>query len=341
MSDDARDEIAAQRSRSAELLVSRGELQWAIKPAEFDDFPFEENDEIAILPSELGDHLPATCDDRHIEIEPGRAIRVPPIYKTAEVKGFRIPLHLIWLLQRSRRPWRALARRRFSEMFEGSLQVLFDHYQKHTPFDPEMTIVDLGCGMPRLAFPLFDFLKTGRYIGVDVIRDTMAWCQKHISPQHPNFSFHHFDAFNDIYNPYGCYRTMDFNIPAEDRTVDRIFLYSVFTHLLEDEVLHYMREFRRILKPNGLAFVSFFLHPEKPLDLPPHLSFMSFENDYGNGVYGSGDSKRGAVAYTDQAMRRMIENTGLHLVRPYLKGQWSGQHGEAGESYQEVAILRA
>jgi len=226
-------------------------------------------------------------------------------------------------------------------MFEGSLQILFNHYQRYTPFDSDMTIVDLGCGMPRLAFTLFDFLKGGRYIGIDVIRDTMAWCQKNITLQHPNFTFHHFDAFNELYNPYGCYRTMDFSIPVGDRTVDRIFLYSVFTHLLEDEVLHYMREFRRILKPNGLAFASFFLYPEKPVDLPPHLSFLTFENDYGNGVYGSGDCKRGAVAHTDQAMRRMFENTGLHLVRPYLKGQWSGQYGDIGESYQDVAILHA
>jgi SAM-dependent methyltransferase len=341
MSKDAKDEIAAQRSRSVELLVSRGELRWTIGPAEFDDFPFEDNDDITIIPSELGDHLPMTWGDRHVEIAPGRAIRVPPIYKIAEVRGFRIPVHLIWLSRRSRKRWRASVRRRFSQMFEEFGKIQFNHYQRYTPFDPDMTIVDLGCGMPRLAFPLFNFLKTGRYIGIDVIRDSMAWCQKNITPRYPNFTFHHFDAFNELYNPYGCYRTKDFSIPVDDRTVDRIFLYSVFTHLLEDEVLHYMREFRRILKPDGLAFATFFLYPEKPINLAPHLSFLTFENHYGNGVYGSGEWKRGSVAYTDQAMRRMFENAGLHLVRPYLKGEWSGQHGDAAESGQDVAILRA
>lgn len=346
MNKDARDEIAARRSRSVELLVSRGEQRWTIKPAEFDDFPFEDNDEVAITPCELAEQLPNTLGDWHVEIEPGRAIRVPPIYKIAEVRGFRIPVHLIWLSRRSRKRWRASARRRFSEMFHELGEIQFNHYQRYTPFDPDMTIVDLGCGIPRLAFPLFNFLKTGTYIGIDVIRDAMAWCQNNYTLGHPNFIFHHFDAFNELYNPYGRYRTMDFSIPADDRTVDRIFLYSLFTHLLEDEVLHYLREFRRILKPDGLVFASFFLYPGKPIDLlnlAPQVcqNYLSFAKHYGNGVYGSGVSNRGSVAYTDEAMRRMFDNAGLHLVRPYLKGQWSGEHGSASESFQDVAILRA
>ncbi len=328
MSIDAKNEAAAERSRSVELVIARGEQSWTIKPAEFDDFPFEDDDRITIIPRELGDELPVTWGDRHVEIVPGRAIRVPSVYKIAEINGFRMPAHLISLTGEG--PAR----------FEELAKALIDNYQKYSPFDPDMTIVDLGCGMARLAFQLFNFLNArGRYIGIDVVRDSMAWCQKNITPQHPNFTFHHFDAFNELYNPYGCYRTKDFRMPAADRSVDRIFLSSVFTHLLEDEVMHYLREFRRVLKPDGLAHASFFLYPEQPINLPPHLSFLTFENHYGNGVYGCGEWKRGAVAYTDEAMRRMIGNAGLRLVRPYLKGWWSGVHGDAAEFGQDAAIL--
>jgi methyltransferase family protein len=47
---------------------------------------------------------------------------------------------------------------------------------------------------------------------------------------------------------------MDFRLPVADGSVDRIILASVFTHLLPTEVLHYMREFRRALKPSGLVY---------------------------------------------------------------------------------------
>ena len=54
------------------------------------------------------------------------------------------------------------------------------------------------------------------------------------------FRFHHVDARNELYNPFGQGVTSDFRLPVEDGTVDRIGLASVFTHLLEDEVVHYM-----------------------------------------------------------------------------------------------------
>jgi hypothetical protein len=47
---------------------------------------------------------------------------------------------------------------------------------------------------------------------------------------------------------------------------------------------------------------------------------------------------RGAVAFTDEAMRRMIKASGLRLVRPYLKGRWSGLHDDP-EDGRDVAIL--
>jgi hypothetical protein len=81
----------------------------------------------------------------------------------------------------------------------------------------------------------------------------------------PQFHLHHFDAENELYNPYGTKKSMDFRLPAEDESVDRIVLASVFTHLLGSEVLHFLTEFRRVLKPSGLIYASFFLYSQEAI----------------------------------------------------------------------------
>ncbi|MFM1997491.1 MAG: hypothetical protein RLZZ111_1878 [Planctomycetota bacterium] len=67
----------------------------------------------------------------------------------------------------------------------------------------------------------------------------------------------------------------------------------------------------------------------------------SFAHPLGEVVYGN-DSiyPRGAVAYSDAAMRRMMVGAGLVPDRPYVKGSWSGLYGDRAEDGQRAAILR-
>ena len=209
-----------------------------------------------------------------------------------------------------------------------------------------MTLVDLGCGIGRDAFQLLEYLEgEGRYVGVDVTRDSIEWCRRHVTPKHPRFTFHHVDAHHELYNPFGRRRTTDFRLPVADASVDRITLASVFTHLLEDEVTHYMREFRRVLKPDGMVYANFFLHsPEAIASARTQGTTQwtaTFEHRLGEGVYGNDPAyPRGAVAYTDAAMRRMMREAGLATDRPYVKGCWSGLHGDQAEEGQDAVILR-
>lgn len=210
---------------------------------------------------------------------------------------------------------------------------------------PDMTILDVGCGIGRDAFQLFNFFSAnGRYIGIDVTRDSIAWCQKNITSKHSQFTFHHCDAVSELYNPFGSITSMDYQFPVADGSVDRIVLASVFTHMLEDEVTHYLKEFRRILKPGGLVYASFFLYTFEALEAAKKSGNTAwkatFKCDYGNGVFGN-DPKypRGAVAYTDEAFQRLLQKASLKLARPYLKGWWSGLHGDHAEDGQDAAIL--
>jgi len=316
-----------------EIDVKRGERHWKISPKEFESFAFEDGDELKVVPEETAASLPVVWDDVNVPISPGRAIRVPPVYRFAMFKGFRIPSHLVSLTGGG------------PETLEGIGKAHFENHKKFLGLSPDMTILEVGCGIGRTAFQLLDYLnEDGRYIGIDVTRDSVVWCEQNITRSNSRFVFRHADAFNELYNPFGSIRSTDYRFPVEDGTVDRIILDSVFTHLLEDEVLHYMCEFRRVLKPDGLISASFFLYSAEALAAAethgetPWKATFSFA--YGGGVYGNDPQyPRGAVAYTDAAMQRLVDAAGLRLTRPYLKGSWSGLYGDQAECGQDVAIL--
>src|SRR5687768_3197038 len=117
---------------------------------------------------------------------------------------------------------------------------------------------------------------------------------------------------NELYNPFGTIDSNSYRFPIPDGSVDRIVLASVFTHMLAHEVLHYMREFRRVLKPNGLVYASFFLYSVEALaaaEVRGNTSWKAtFAHELADGVYGNDPVyPRGAVAYTDETMRTLIQ----------------------------------
>ncbi|RAI58762.1 class I SAM-dependent methyltransferase [Roseicella frigidaeris] len=313
------------------IRITRGEQSWSIDPAAFETFGFEDGDLLQVTPIEKAAGFPVTWGDVNVTV-PSHAIRVPARYGLFEFEGFRIPVHLISLTGAG------------PETFGWMGQRHVELYDRFTGLAPDMTLLEVGCGIGRDALQFLKLLDaTGRYIGIDVTRDSILWCQNNITPRHLNFTFHHFDAENELYNPHGRKRSMDFALPVPDGSVDRIFLASVFTHLFEEEVLHYMREFARVLKPDGKVYASFFLHTPEALAAARRAGTTGwaakFDIPLSDGVYANDPVyPRGAVAFTDAAMRRLIAQAGLRLARPYLKGGWSGLHADSDDG-QDVAIL--
>ena len=335
-------EIATLQTQLIELRVvtggihvdiKRGSMQVRVPIEFFESFELQDGDELTVGPPAKTATLPVTWGDTHVLTGPGKPVRIPPHYSTFNFKNFDIPTHLIRLTGADETTFDTIGAKHIAQ------------FQETVGIEAGMTILDLGSGIGRDAFQLFDMLdERGCYIGIDVTRDSIAWCVKHITKRYPNFNFYHFDAYNELYNPYGTKITADFRIPLEDASVDRIFLSSVFTHLLRDEVLHYMNEFRRILKPDGLVFASFFhLLPEvlESAKTKHNTAWLpKFDLAVGDGVFTNDPAfPRGAVGFTDDAMMRLIDEAGLRLQRPFLKGWWSGHYGDAAESGQDAMIL--
>jgi len=111
-------------------------------------------------------------------------------------------------------------------------------------------ILDFGCGCGRV-IRYWKSLNRTKIYGVDINQQCISWCSKYLD----------FATFkkNKMMPP------LDFT----DGMFDCIYAISVFTHLDEDVQLYWMREFKRLLKKNGVLILTLRtslgdLHPISP-----------------------------------------------------------------------------
>jgi SAM-dependent methyltransferase len=128
---------------------------------------------------------------------------------------------------------------------------------------PGSNVLDIGCGCGRNARSLIRNPLVLRYTGFDIIRENIEWCNQFLAPlARAAANFLHYDVFSAEYNPGAVLRGVDVVFPCEDRDAGLIFANSVFTHLLEPDARHYLREIARTLKPGGHALLS--IHTKVP-----------------------------------------------------------------------------
>ena len=312
------------------LRIKNGDKSSFIPLTDIDHHQFNDGDELQLNEKIEIKTTPDSC--RNVRAEDGSTHRLPPKWKNSKFKNFILPEHLVLLTGAG------------SETFDQIGKAHLDNYKKFLGIDNDMNIVEIGSGIGRDAFQLIEEFPKINYLGIDVTRDSIIWCINHITSLHSNFQFLHFDAYHELYNPLGLKNTSDFLIPVETSSVDRIFLGSVFTHLFEEDIRHYMKEISRILKPDGLAYATFFLYSEEIVAAARKTrrshNGLTFEYEHAPGCYVSDPNfHTGSVAYTDKLMRSMMSESGLSLSREYLKGWWSGFFDDC-EDGQEVAILK-
>jgi SAM-dependent methyltransferase len=205
------------------------------------------------------------------------------------------------------------------------------------------TVLEIGCGIGRDAIPLTKILSKGRYVGIDIIGRSIDWCNNNIAARNKNFSFYHYNVEDQLHNSSGTTRTTDIRIPLEDGSVDSIFLFSVFTHLYRSDIVHYLKEFRRVLKPEGMIFATTFIYDDATLqsarstNLTPWSLYFEHELEPGCRINDLAHPL-GAIAYTRDAWWEMIEQGGLQMKKPTLMGGWSGLYPDAQDG-QDVLLL--
>ena len=187
-------------------------------------------------------------------------------------------------------------------------------------------VLDIGCGVGRVAIPLTRFL-TGSYEGFDIVRRWVRWCSRHITKRHPNFRFTHANIYNSHYNRRGV-AASTFRFPYDDASFDFAFATSVFTHLDLDAARHYLAEAHRVLRPGGRLVATFFF-----TDGVREGAALDFKVDRGEYRLLDERDPDWAIAFDPRALD--FSQWESHTITP---GAWRGL---GGETYQDVVVLRS
>jgi SAM-dependent methyltransferase len=186
---------------------------------------------------------------------------------------------------------------------------------------PRGRILDVGCGVGRLAYGLARYLTGGSYDGLDIIPEMIDWCTRHVSGTYPHLRFRHADVANPFYNPTGRFRAAEYRLPYASGAFDVVFLGSVFTHLLPAELTHYLSEIVRVLRPGGRCLISYFLLEggslKRPADKPPAMEFRHAGDGYRT---TDAEVPEAAVAYEETYVRARYASAGLEVIEPVHYG---------------------
>jgi SAM-dependent methyltransferase len=168
-------------------------------------------------------------------------------------------------------------------------------------------VLDIGCGPGSMVRGLLDRAgREGSYVGFDVHRPSIDWCQR----------LHREDArcrfeLARLASPYaspGGGPVENYSFPVDDGESDFVLAKSVFTHLEPGEAKRYLAETRRALRPGRAAIVTAFL----------------FESGSRTGVFRCADETdrmrrrsrlqpRAAIAYEKDYFYELAEQAGLRV----------------------------
>lgn len=217
----------------------------------------------------------------------------------------------------------------------------FDMLTRIAGLKPGDSVLDVGCGLGRIAAPLMKYL-TGRYEGFDIDARAVGWCTENITPRAPNFRFRAAQVHNNRYNPEGKAAAETFTFPYEDESFDVAFLASVFTHLLTKPVANYVKELRRVLKPGGRCVASYFLlneGSERAIAAKTVPANRRFRIRMDGCRVQRAAVPESAVAHYEATIRALYEENGLRIF-DIRYGRWWG-HLDAPNGQDVVFAVKS
>ncbi len=203
---------------------------------------------------------------------------------------------------------------------------------------PDERVLDVGCGIGRMAVPLTNYLsQEGKYWGFDIVKNGIEWCQTHISSKFDNFHFQHADIYNRNYTPNGKIQAENFQFPYKKDYFDFIFLTSVFTHMLPSDLENYMSEVSRVLRQGGRCLITFFLLNEESEDIiRAGRCALDFKYKVDGCLTIDRDNPESAIAYKEDFVKELFGKYKLRITQPIRYGSWCKR--DTFLSYQDIII---
>jgi SAM-dependent methyltransferase len=125
-------------------------------------------------------------------------------------------------------------------------------------------VVDVGCGLGRLATGMLVEFGDVEYLGLDVDKYFVEWCKQNIEAYHPTYRFIHLDVVNELYNPEGTVDGDRIHLPVESASADIVYMWGVFTNMGPEQVEIYASEISRIAREGAACFLTAFVEDDVP-----------------------------------------------------------------------------
>jgi SAM-dependent methyltransferase len=162
-------------------------------------------------------------------------------------------------------------------------------------------LVDIGCGLGRLATGMLWEYGEVHYMGLDANQQYIEWCQNHIERVHPSFRFVHLDVVNELYNPLGSIDGRNIRLPLPDGEADIVYLWGVFTNMGPEHVSTYVSEISRVATEGAQIFLTAYVEAD--------VSEVSFNPEgYGPFLYSV---PQHVVRYSKKHLFSLFERDGL------------------------------
>jgi SAM-dependent methyltransferase len=203
--------------------------------------------------------------------------------------------------------------KQFAQTGKFIAQLLIDH----ALLVPESKVIEIGCGCGRTALALTQILHDGNYIGMDIDEKSIRACRENQLIKGKKFRFDWMNIYHPEYNPQGKVSAKSYKLPYPDQSAEIIFLISVFTHMLSDEVSHYISEINRILCPGGRCLFTTFI-----MDYGQEGKLIDFPYEHGYYRLHQESIPEKAVGYYRNFFEEAFASVGMSLLETPLLGHW-------------------
>jgi ubiquinone/menaquinone biosynthesis C-methylase UbiE len=216
----------------------------------------------------------------------------------------------------------------------------FSHFQKYCDFDKDSAVLDIGCGIGRMAVPFTNYLTPkGRYEGFDIVKVGIDWCTKNIHSRFSNFNFKLIPLKNDLYRLDTDEKAAELQFPYESNSFDLVFLTSVFTHMMPEDIENYISEIQRVLVKDKKCFATFFIIEEDVKTSSNTIGTKNFPHNFGDYYLMDKSVKEANVAFKKSYIEALLKKNNLELTQ-FIKGNWSGIQNPELNEHQDIVIFK-
>jgi len=211
-----------------------------------------------------------------------------------------------------------------NEHFKKGMSSIFQEIATRCKIDSGKHVVDLGCGVGRLAIPFSKLInQDGRFYGIDVWEDGIQWCKKNLA-DNSNISFHHLHAKDNYYFDSELKKEdNNFRIPfIPSSSIDLFYAISVFTHLRETDCQSYFNEINRVLKKEGVAYITCFIIDEFFFDFQKRTGKFQSIKEEEKGCYYGYKKQDYFAGFTMKKFKKMLKKANLKIIS-YELGSWA------------------